>query len=157
MKKLLLIGALYVASVSSVFGQSVSQQETPTACFTNQTLTTSYIAGSTSVDLKSYDSVAIIVDITAAGVTGNIQAKYQWSLDNSTWVDEMALTAGTTASGETPYVPYTRRLDIPLTSTTGDYVERVRRLARYFRVAAKSSTATTATAAIKAVPMNNQN
>lgn len=156
LKKALLL-AVYAVAAGWVHGQTV-KDGAPIVLFTNQTVTSAYVAGDL-YDLKSYDSFVLktVVGTAAAATAANL--KYQWSDDRTVWVDETVLYSGTTNSIEQPYIPLSRVVLVPLTSTSTNYIERVRRLARYFRPMVKDSASTNATSTISVqiIPMNNQN
>lgn len=152
--------AVFCAATSAAFADKPFEvgDRGSTTIFTNQTLSASYVAASNVLDLNSYDSASVVATVNN-GVTGvTVSLLYQWSLNGTTWVTEQALNAGTVSSTEAPYTALNRRIDFSgATSSSTPYIERVRRLSRYFRVQVKGSTATTATVAITAIPMNNQN
>jgi len=146
-----------VAVAASVYGQTVQDGGT-TNLFPNATLTNVYTASS-SIGLKSYDSVAYTIKIGSAQASGVAKIKSQWSADNSNWYNEMVLDSGTSSSGETQFNPTPKVLIIPMsTGTNTFYIERSRRLARYFRFSvASTNTFTTGTLQIEAKPANNNN
>ncbi len=154
--------AIFLFAASSAWSQTV-RDGSFTTIFTNQTLTTSYVSGTIQLDLKSYDSVVLEADVGNAVAGRSVTIKYQWCLDNTIttpiWIDEPALSAGSASgtTGEVPYTPYSRVISLTATNTALPYIERERRLSRFFRVQVKADSATTATLSIKAVPMNNAN
>lgn len=149
--------AVLATAAASVFGQTVQDGGT-TNIFPSATLTNVY-ANSSAIDLKSYDSVTSTIKIGNAQAGGLAKVKPQWSADNSNWYNEMVLDSGSSSGGEMQYVPSPKVLMIPMTTGTNTfYIERSRRLARYYRVAVSSTNAfTTATISIEAKPANNSN
>lgn len=133
----------------------------PTTIFGPATLTATYQFGpSTSaalLDLKSWDSVVISVRVTTAQAATTCNFKVQWSLDGTNWLDEMTETAGASAYPDQPYVPYSRRIDIDMSSANIGYLTREHRLARYMRVAVKSSGVTTGQIQVDIIKLQNYN
>lgn len=122
----------------------------PTTLRADAVLTNAYV-NSDPIDLKSYDSVTIMIKIgTTQAKTCN--TKFQWSMDGTTYADEPCLVNGTVASGEQPQVPSARRVDIDISTTANHYIERFHRLAQFLRVAVKSDATTTGTISILAEP-----
>lgn len=123
------------------------------------TLTSTYTNSPTALfDLQSYDSCAIIITVPTAQAAAVGKVKPQWSIDGTNWWDEPVLTMGTTSSGETPFTISSRVYQIDMSSTNNSYVDRTRRLSRYFRMAIASTNATTsATLQIIVKPSNNNN
>ena len=134
--------------------QSAIQLGAATSLRADAVLTTAYVASS-SVDLKSYDSVSVRVAVGAvadAARTGNI--KFQWSIDDLTWNDEPINVNGTPSGTELHQTPYSRVIDLNLASGRM-YIERFERLMRYFRVSVKSDAATAATVLIESFKLSN--
>jgi len=156
-----MVRILAIASVvclaTSALAQSV-REGAATVVFTNQTLTASYVA-SDSIDLKSYDSAVVLIEVPTNQASKTANVKFEWSNDGTTFVPEYALNPGTIASGDQPYTPVQKRVDVDMASgtTSAPYIERVRRLARYFRIKVKSDGVTTGTVKGSVVPMNNEN
>lgn len=132
----------------------LTQEGAPTTIRANAVLTSSYVASSV-IDLKSYDSVSVglIIGTTNAET---ISTKFQWSTDNSAWFDEQVITNGTASGGEQPQTANSKRVDISGATAGNIYMERFRRLARYFRTVSKSG-GTTATLSVIAKPAVNSN
>lgn len=136
----------------------LTQEGAATTIRANAVCTASYVASSV-VDLKSYDSVSVGAII---GTTGSetISIKFQWSMDTSIatplWFDEGVISYGTASGGEQPETFNSKRVDVSGASAGQVYIERFRRLARYFRIVAKS-TGTTATLSVIAKPAVNSN
>lgn len=158
-----LLGMIFWSSVpppQSASGQQVNIGA-PTVIATNQVLTNSYVF-STAVNLQSYDSICIqaIPGNPLPGTNQVAKLKYQWSEDNSTWTDESVLTAGSASGSEQPYTISSKVIQITLISptTTTTFVDRARRLGKWFRVAVGSTNAsTTATLSVQILQQNNQN
>lgn len=124
--------------------------------FGPSTLTSTYVA-TTNIDLKSYDSCTIIITVPTTQASAVGKVKPQWSSDGTNYYDEVNLTVGTTAAGETPFTSSSRVYVIDMSSTNA-FVDRTRRLARYFKCAVASTNATTtATIQIVVKPENNNN
>lgn len=155
MKNYALLLGVALAVAASAHGQSV-RDGAPSALVVNSTLTNVWTAGD-SLDLKSYDSVALVMRTTTNQATGLAQIKFQWSNDNTVWADEAVLAAGTAGSVEQPYSALARVVQVPMTNSIV-YVERFRRVARYFRPSVSSTNVfTTGRVTVTAQPANNQN
>ena len=133
----------------------------PTSLRAAAALTNAYVASS-SVDLKSYDSVAIAFGFSATDSGKTCTVKYQWSNDDAetptNWYNETIEESGTAASGELPCAGYVKTTTMDMTNDYGSgLIMRMRRLGRHFRVAVKGNTSTTATLVITAMPMRNMN
>lgn len=113
----------------------------------DSTLTGSYVASS-SLDLGSYTSTEIFLTVGTAQAATTCSLKPQWSEDDTNYFDEQYEVAGTASGTEQPFIPYSRRVDIPISATGNVYCCRFNRMGRYFRVAVKSSGVTTGTVGI---------
>jgi hypothetical protein len=120
------------------------------------TLTSSYVA-TTNIDLQSYDSCTLIITVPTSQAAANGKVKPQWSSDGTTFYDEPVLSAGTTSGGETPFTISSRVYAIDMSNPTNTFVDRTRRLSRYFRCSISSTNVTTGTLQIDVKPENNQN
>ena len=125
--------------------------------FITRTLTNAYVF-SNPMDLTGFDSVAVMITFPTTAAADVARIKPQWSVNGSDWVDEPVLDSGTITGLETRYTFTSRVLTLPMDSSSGAYIERSRRLARWIRYGAMSTNiTTTATLNIQGVGMNNSN
>lgn len=128
-----------------------------TVVFTNRTLSTTYLF-SDSLNLESYDSVYVLINIGTTNVNDVAKIKPQWSHDDSAYFDEPILTQGTTVGSETPYTVTSRVIQINMWGATNSYPERYRRLGKFLRFAVASTNVTTSgKLSISGKKENNQN
>lgn len=116
-----------------------------------------YVA-SRSYDLRSHNAMRVRYQTGPAVMAGQTNyVKNQWSDNNSNWVDEAVLVAGTVSGGEAPYTVNSRVLQMIVTNAnTQIYSERVNRLDRFFRVMTKSDAAvSTSQVTVVFLPLNN--
>lgn len=118
---------------------------------------TNIYQSTTAIDLQNYDSVVTVITVPTANAGDFALIKSQWSDDQSTWVDEPVLNSGNASGTETVFTPTSRVVQLAMTNTASAFIDRSRRLARYFRYQVKSTNVTTATMQITATPMSNQN
>jgi hypothetical protein len=133
----------------------------PTTLLATTTLTASY-QFTTSVDLQSYDSLAVETTVTLVqtGKTANI--RIQWSHDDTNWTSYETVDASSAVSAnDQPVVPYIKRIDLSMDSAASTYIgsdmRRLQRKARFVRLAYKSDAVTTGKIAITSYKMNNGN
>lgn len=109
---------------------------------------------SNPVDLENHNSVVIEVEATVAQAATTVNLKFQWGIRDVTgtiqWTDETALADSAVSGTELPQTPYSRRVDLSIASTGIIYKERFNRLARFFRIQAKSSGVTTGKIEVRA-------
>lgn len=123
----------------------------------NATGTTSYV-GTRSYDLQNFNALRVRYQTGPGVMAGQTNyVKNQWSDNNSNWVDEPVLVAGTVSGGEAPYTVNSRVLQMIVTNAnTQIYSERVNRMDRWFRVAFKSDAAlSTSMFTVVFLPLNN--
>jgi hypothetical protein len=125
-------------------------------------LTDSFVA-STAIDLKSYDSVALMFEVSATDAAHTMTIAYDWSNDLvdasasvTNWYNETIETAGTASGGALASASSIRTTTVDL-AVAQNPIMRLRRMGRWFRVRVKGDTSTTATIAITAMRMCNQN
>lgn len=164
----MIVVMLALVSFSSLpFNMAVGETQVnvgaPTAIFTNQNLTNAYVFSSV-VNLQSYDSLAIMAVTSTRSAsniwdTGQAIMKYQWAMTTNsggTWADEPVLTAGTATSTEQPYTYLAKTVQISL-GTNLYFPDRVRRLAKFFRVGVKSTNSFTTNALLRVDVLQQNN
>lgn len=137
------------------------RQGAPVTIRSNAVMTSGYVA-TTAVDLKSYDSVSVMLTINTVGAE-TVSVKSQWSNDNveqgetqTTWYDELEDGEATISGTESTRGSYTAVFQFSANTGAPNPIRRYRRLGRHFRLAIKSS-GTTAKISVTAMPMNNEN
>lgn len=156
MKKNFLAWVLLCGVVASVYGQS-AKDGPGTMIITNLQLTNVYVF-SQAQSIKSYDSFAVTVLPITNQPNGYYKFKHQFSSDNANWFDEVVMVAGTSSGTEQPYTFFSRVINGSLTNGALPYIERFRRLDKWYRIGiASTNVTTTGTVSVVILEMNNGN
>ena len=149
-----LIASFFLLALSAQ-AQIISVGETETVRASSDGVLTNVFQYTRPVHFDRFNNVLMRMKVlTPHGIQTN-SFKTQWAPDNSNWVDEVTLDAGTISAGEQPYTPNVRIVQFAVTNGV-TYGERFNRLMPWVRWGFRNDTAvSTGRIEVIAIPFNN--